>query len=84
MKDIRIAKIKTWEQMEEEFGSTPDGRIKTEESFLDVMEKHMPKNRIIVLEDDSWADGVSRLAWSMSDDMIEEELNPEDYPQYLI
>ena len=76
--DKRLVKIKTWEQMEKEFGLTPKGNINCKNTFISDMEVAIPKNRIIILEYDRW-DG-----WVMTDDMIEEELNPETYPQYFI
>ena len=78
MKDIRLVKIKTWEQMEQEFGLDKNDDIDCELSFLKVMEENMPKNRIIVLENKGWK------GWTISDDMIEEEVNSENYPQYFI
>ena len=74
----RLVKIKTWEQMEQEFGLTPSRNINCEHTFIVDMEKQMPKNRIIVLKYDRWGE------WSISDDMIEIEINPETHPQYFI
>ena len=78
MNNKRLVKIKTWEQMEQEFGLTPSGNINCKSTFIVDMEKQIPKNRIIILEDGCWGE------WSISDDMIEEEITPEDYPQYFI
>jgi hypothetical protein len=71
MKNTRIVKIKTWDEMEKNY----------ENSFNIGMENRMPKNRIITLkcydDDEVWF-------WKnyiMDNDMIEEELNPEDYSQ---
>jgi hypothetical protein len=82
MKNTRLVKIKTWEQLQEEFGLDLDGDINCKYGFTREMEEIIPKNRIILLENGLWEIEYPRP--SISDDMIEEELNPEDYPQYFI
>ena len=84
MKDIRLVKIKTWEQMEREFGLDEDGYINCQNKFVENMERDLPKNRIILIKNDMWKNSEGFYDWNITDDMIEEELNPEDYPQYFI
>ena len=70
---MKIVKIKTWKQMEEEFGTDLLGDIKTEFFFTKGMEEDMPKNRIIkVYENDNWN------GWHIDNDMIEETLENEN------
>ena len=80
MNNKRIVKIKTWEQMEEEFGSDEESKIYINDFFFHKgIEEKIPKNRIIALDDyNMWK------KYGISEGMIEEELNPKDYPQYLI
>ena len=70
--------------MVEEFGTNEEA-IDCLQAFTEGMEKAMPKNRIIVLDSKgvfNWT--VGKRKFGINDDMIEEELNPEDYPQYFI
>ena len=46
MKTIKI-RIKTWEEMEQEFGLKYNGEIDVEFTFTKLMEKELPSNRII-------------------------------------
>jgi len=79
MNNIRIVKIKTWEQMEQEFGLNLFNNIKTQFTFTIQMEKKLPKNRVIILDKNSRWNG-----YDISKTIIEEELDPKDYPEYLI
>ena len=75
-------RIKTWEQMEKEFGVDNVGDIKCKETFNTYMEEQLPKDRIIEIEKDEnntlkifnnvhdWY--VDDFEWNISDDMIEE------------
>ena len=47
-------KIKTWEQMEQEFGLDDEGDIPCEGNFLPEMERMMPEDRIICLDDERY------------------------------
>ena len=59
-------KIKTWKQMEGEYGLYSFGSIKTEYTFTPGMEEDMPEDRIIeVDEDDNWN------GWYIDNDMID-------------
>ena len=73
---MKIVKIKTWEQMEEEFGTNSHGNILTEYIFTEDMERQMPEDRIIeVYENGDWN------GWSIDEDMIDsviEEIEDED------
>ena len=90
MENKRLVKIKTWEQMEGEFGLDEDGDIYKQNVFVftNIMEGLLPKNRIIKIE---YSIDYDEYIWKCQDysyyiknDMIEEALNPENYPQYLI
>lgn len=65
-------KIKTWEQMEEEFGLDRDGDIAITPCFSQRMEELMPVDRII--EVTPGFDGVYlwETKWHITNDMIEE------------
>ncbi len=67
-------KIKSWEAMEKEFGLGEFGNIKCEGEFITKMEKQMPENRIIEIdEDNDWISDFKNT-WFISKDMIEEEI----------
>ena len=71
-------KIKTWEQMEKEFGLNPDGVIPCGgDYFTELMEKELPNDRIIVVSpmDDILIWRVPEGTWNITDAMIEEEIN---------
>ena len=89
-----FVKIKTWDQMEEEFGLDSGGDINCKGGFLTTMEKDVPKNRIIEISKSlskskninhyyDWKTNKNST-WTISNDMIEEFLNPKDHPQYFI
>ena len=62
-------KIKTWKQMEKEFGLDFYGDINCKYYFTSEMEKDMPKNRIIeIIDNERW--WVNDGYWSVSEDMI--------------
>jgi hypothetical protein len=80
---MKLVKIKSWKQMEEEFGMNALGSIACNKDFTTIMNIDLPENRIIkISEDYIWE--VGRRDWDISDDMIEEELDPKKYPQYFI
>jgi len=69
-------RIKTWEEMEEEFGLDRNGSIKTERLFLRIMENEMPADRIIFVRNGEWS------RWDITPDMNAEgplEKAPELY-----
>jgi hypothetical protein len=87
MKDKRVVKIKTWDQMEKEFGLYNNEYINCDYVFTRAIEKTLPKNRIIVLEGDNNDKYIIKafdIHFYISEDIIEEEYNREDYPQYFI
>ena len=75
-------RIKTWEEMEKEFGVDNVGDIKCKETFNTYMEELLPKDRIIEVKENGkysnllphnvydWY--VDEFEWNISDDMIEE------------
>ena len=65
-------RIKTWEEMEEEFGLDSDGDIKTERLFLKIIEDSISKNRIIKVVDNNWRIGDD--LWTITKDMIKERI----------
>ena len=94
---MKIVKIKTWDKMEQEYGLDRDGDILTplNISFTKKMEELLPKNRIIkvnkILEKDKYYDNYEEYLYILGDKkffinpyMIEEFLDPKDYPQYFI
>jgi hypothetical protein len=83
----KLVKIKTWYQMEKVFGLDEDGDIDIPGAFVKDMEENMPENRIIVIEEvdssiNNWF--AKNENWGITDEMIEEYLDPKDYPEYLI
>ena len=75
--------IKTWEEMEKEFGLTDVGFINCRETFTTNMEKLMPKDRIIEISEVEgynarrfiWA--VAGTTYDISEDMILHKLPDE-------
>jgi len=61
-------KIKTWKEMEREFGLNGWGDINCMCNFTKEMENKMPEDRIIVLVNSAWKQ------WDISTDMISEQL----------
>jgi hypothetical protein len=86
MENRKLVRIKTWDRMKKEFGLDEAENINCKYGFTKDMEKALPKNRIIFLEEINNAlfSKNELKGWSISNDMIEEELNPKDYPQYFI
>jgi len=87
---MKVVKIKTWDNMKQEYGLGIDGNISSEENFAftSKMEELLPKNRIIFIKYD---DMVNEWVWKYRDhtacitpEMIRKYLNPKDYPQYFI
>ena len=63
-------KIKTWKEMEKEFGLNQNDVIATVYPFTRSMEFDMPRDRVINITDDN------RWSWyRVSNDMIEEVLS---------
>ncbi len=60
-------KIKTWEQMEKEFGLDAEGDIdiSNEVYFVTTMENHIPVDRIIEVYELS--DGREEMYWEIED-----------------
>ena len=81
-------KIKTWEQMEQEFGLNDSENINlpNNESFSTTMEYLLPKNRIIKVgvEGGGYTWFTSYGVWRISEEAIEKILTPEEHPQYFI
>ncbi len=80
-KDVRIVKIKTWENMAREFGFYENDTevIDCLGNFVDNMEYGMPVDRIIKIEKNKYSnrwywllDGWDK--WEITDDMIEGEI----------
>ena len=77
MKIIKV-RIKTWNDMAEEFGIDGDGDIVCEHFFTKQMEEEMPDDRIIDIKVD---DGIYSWEYKegdcfdISDDMIEESID---------
>ena len=75
-------KIKTWGEMEKEFGVDNVGDIKCKETFNTYMEELLPKDRIIEIKENGMYSNllphnvydwyVDEFEWNISDDMIEE------------
>ena len=76
---MQLVKIKIWEQMEKEFGLNKHGYINCSPQFHLKMEKIMPKNRIILLDKNSFY-----KKYVIIEEMIEKELDPKLHPQYFI
>ena len=71
-------KIKTWEQMEREYGLTSLGDISTPgANFVDTMEEIMPQDRIIEVE--KYGDRYKWKGWVITNDMIEEFVASEGH-----
>jgi len=67
-------RIKTWAEMEEEFGLDSDGDVVTIYChFLRIMENEMPKDRIIKVIDDQWRIGYG--SWLITKEMIKERIS---------
>jgi len=77
-------KIKTWEQMEKEFGLDENGSIDCPYIFTKEMENLIPEDRVIEIYDEMWHTYDPKDCFSISDDMIEKVLNPEKDSMYFI
>ncbi len=65
--------IKTWDEMEKEFGLDYSGDINCNQYFIVEMEENMPEDRIIEVTKDTKDTYTYKLAegtWTISDDMI--------------
>jgi hypothetical protein len=80
----RLVRIKTWDQMEKEFGLDIVDNINCKYGFTSDMEKALPEDRIIVLDEEEWVIEGNDWNWGISDDIIEEEIDSSYYPQYLM
>lgn len=76
----QIVRIKSWEQMEKEYGLDSNNDIKCKYLFTKRM-KYLC-NTIIITTNSYITKG--KEGWCISDDMIAEYLNPEDYPELFI
>lgn len=61
-------KIKTWEKMKKDFGISSTKDINTRPVFMNDMEKTLPEDRIIKINNNQW------LGYIISTDMIETEV----------
>lgn len=69
MKEQKV-KIKTWQEMEKEFGSIVHGSINCDQYFTKEMEELLPKNRIIEIDlENQWN------TYTITEDMIKEYIN---------
>ena len=91
MTEIKVVKIKTWDKMVIAYGLSDDKTfIKTEKAFSRFMEAIIPENRIIKVQIDNndilWRFDVDDFndVLFISEDMIEEELDINDYPEYFV
>ena len=78
MKKVRI---KTWEEMEKEFGINKSGYINANPFFTPYMEKLLPSNRIIKLEDNGRWKPRKSISYSIVEYMIKQDAK-EDIEQY--
>ena len=67
-----LVTIRTWADMEDEYGLDNSGTINCSKSFIIRMEKDLPPNRIIEVIDGNWR------YWGISQDMI------QTCPKYLL
>ena len=78
----RIVKIKTWGEMEKEFGLDGTGAINCQHRFTEPMEEYMPKNRIIDVSRKNdgweWQTRYPGIRWLISNDMIKHEVSAHD------
>jgi len=81
-------KIKTWENMEKEFGVVGDDKdINCKYLFEREMEKQMPKNRIVRLEvvnENLWVWKNKLNSCILHEDIIEEYYPIHKYPQLYV
>ena len=66
-----IVKIKDWDLMEYEFGLDKDGDIDCTGCFTKDMEKLLPADRTITVEDGYW------INWIITEDMVLTEYDNE-------
>ena len=88
-----VVKIKTWNELAEQYGIDEDGDIVIEDKkiqytnfFTKDMELNMPKNRIIKVV--TTKDGVylwsGHHSYTILEEFIEEKYNLTEHPQYFI
>lgn len=78
---MRTVVIKTWKQMEMEYGIASNGNINVPRSFTKEMERLMPKNRIISTEINyrgtpRWHPTKIHYGFSISEEMIDKDFIP--------
>ena len=72
-----LVRIKTWDQLEKEFGVTKLGNIKCNDGFILIMEEEINKNfsdrilKIAGINEHSYRMFNIGWSWKWSDDMIE-------------
>ena len=85
-----IVKIKSWDKMEKEYGLNRRGDIDTYHSFTKDIEKELPKDRIIEVEEDYryntyiWHREDAFYDRYISKDMIEKVITIDNNPEYFI
>lgn len=75
----QVVRIKSWEQMEKEYGLDSFNDINCKSTFALHM-KYLC-NTIILIENNHT---ICKTRWNISDDMIAEYLDINDYPELLI
>jgi len=78
-----LVKIKTWEDMVQEFGIDHNGNIKCEKIFTPSMERYIPKKRIIKIAEDDNMKWVDSFNFKISNDMIEQYILPQKIEDLL-
>ncbi len=89
MKKIRV-KIKTWDELVKEYGTTPitDCNMSTSlyipcpGDYTDMMEKELPENRIIILEVQNLGNG-DKFEWYTESDISPWVITPEMIETFL-
>lgn len=94
MKDRKVVRIKTWDELIKDYSIDDEGDIIINDNFFTTaMESNMPKNRILTVEEFKAIANSSEysLLWligtnpfTIEPEFIDEFLNPKDYPQYFI
>jgi hypothetical protein len=76
-----LVRIKTWVEMEKEFGLDEDGNIPlTSLLFVQRMELQMPEDRIIRVYKDKHFEKMWN-SWAISDEMIAEIIEDDESPK---
>lgn len=82
-------KLKTWNNMEKEYGLNKMDHIDCDALFVQDMEKNMPKDRIIEIHPHDGRYKMKKIHqgdndWTISKDMIEKVLTIKDHPEYYL